>query len=209
MTQVDTSLRPFVPGTTGWSAADLDGPEIERLWFQGRHEIIDGVLTTMAPAFYAGHGRLLKLILICWDFVRAQGLKGSFVHEADIIIDESRVVRADAVYLTTEDKKHQEVARKRAGKSDPNRTRILIPPTLIIESVSMGHEQHDRRTKLRWYAEFGVKNYWILDPIECTLECRVLEGKNYRLEVSGKKSDEIRPSLFPGLHLSLPDVWQD
>ena len=36
MTLADTHVRNFEPGTTGWTAADLDRPEIERRWFAGR-----------------------------------------------------------------------------------------------------------------------------------------------------------------------------
>jgi Uma2 family endonuclease len=209
MTQVDTSLRPFVPGTTGWSAADLDDPEIERLWSEGRYEIIDGVLATMAPARYAGGRGLSNLLFACKLFVRDKGLGGWFSVEADIILEESRVVVADLLYMSDEAAKKQERVARQAGKNDSKRTRILVPPTLVVESVSLGHEQHDRLTKLRWYAEFGVPNYWILDAFNRTLECRVLEGDSYRLEASGNKSGSVSPSLFPGLAISLPEIWQD
>jgi Uma2 family endonuclease len=207
MASVDTSLRPFVPGTTGWSASDLDDPEIERLWFQGRYEIVDGALTTMPPAYFTGGEASSNLLFICQTYVREHRLGGSFAIEADIIVDDSHVFVADFVYLSANDKKLQRLATKRAGRSDPARTRILIPPTLIIESVSPGHEMHDRRTKMRWYAEFGVPNYWILDAFKKSLDCHLLEGSAYRLDVSGRSSRTIRPSLFPGLVVSLAEVW--
>lgn len=40
--------KPFEPGTTGWTAADLDDPRIEREWFRGRYEIVEGVLTLLS-----------------------------------------------------------------------------------------------------------------------------------------------------------------
>jgi len=207
MASVDTSLRPFVPGTTGWSASDLDDPEIERLWFQGRYEIVDGVLTTMAPAYFTGGEALSNLLVICHTYDREHGLGGSFPMEADIIVDESHVFVADFVYLSAKDRKLQRVATRRAGRHDPARTRILVPPTLIVESVGPGHEQHDRRTKMRWYAEFGVPNFWILDAFKKSLDCHVLEGSAYRLEASGRNSQSVSPSLFPGLKISLADLW--
>jgi len=208
MTQVDTSLRPFEPGTTGWSAADLDDPQIEKLWFQGRYEIVDGVLTKMAPAFFTGGSALANLLFVCQKHTRERGVGGSFGTEADIIMDEARVVIADAVFMAPEDNRRQEQARLQAGRNDPERTRILVPPTLIIESVSPGHEQHDRRTKLRWYAEFRVPNYWILDAFEKSLACWVLDGDTYRVEASGGNADQVRPGVFPGLVISLADVWR-
>jgi Uma2 family endonuclease len=209
MSSVDTSLRPFQPGTTGWAASDLDDPEIEKLWFQGRYEIIDGVLTTMAPAYFDENSNLLNLLFICKLYARDRHLRGKFAHDGDIIIDESRVVVCDAAWLSADDKRRQRQAMAKAGKSDSKRTRLLIPPTLVIESVSLGHERHDRKTKFRWYAEFGVKNYWILDTFKRSLECWTLDGKSYRSDAAGRDADEIRPSLFPELTISLAELWAD
>lgn len=59
MTPTGTSSRPFEPGTTGWTVHDLDDPEIERQWFEGRYEIVEGVLTKMPPAYFTGEMRCL------------------------------------------------------------------------------------------------------------------------------------------------------
>jgi Uma2 family endonuclease len=210
MNPVDTSAtlpRPFIPGTPGWAASDLDDPVVERLWFQGRYEIVNGVLTTMAPAYYSGGKATSSLQYICLRYLEDNRLAGSFGTEVDIIIDDSRVVIADTIHMSDEDEKRQAEAVLVAGRIDGERTRILVPPTLIIETISPGHERHDRITKMRWYAEFKVPNYWILDPFAKTLDCYVLDGAAYRLDSSGKGSDEISTRVFPGLVISLKRLW--
>jgi Uma2 family endonuclease len=209
MSSVETSIRPFVPGTTGWSAGDLDDPEIERLWIEGRYEIIDGVLTTMAPAYFTGGEALQRIIIACHLYLRERGRPGSFAGEAEIIIDDARVLKADAALMLPEDRKRQRRAATSAKRRDFLRTRILVPPTLIIESVSPGHELHDRQTKFRWYAEFQVPNYWILDAFKKSLTCWVLEGETYRQDAAGHGSKQVRPSLFPGLTISLGQIWEE
>jgi hypothetical protein len=200
-----TQSRLFQPGTTGWSAADLDEPEIERQWFSGSYEIVEGVLTTMPPAYFIGGEVLQRLIYFVISHI---GLKaGSFSTEVDIVVDDIRIARADAVFLTPAEKRRQEQAALAAGREDPRRTRILIPPTLIIECVSPGHEAHDEKTKRRWYAEFGVPNYWILDPFKQTLTCLILRDGAYQNDANGAGNQELRPSLFPGLLLRLAEVW--
>ena len=208
-TTADTSPKPFEPGTTGWTASDLDDPAIEREWFRGRYEIVEGVLTKRPPAYFTGGESLFKLMVQVHQHCEAHGPKGSFATEVDIVIDEPRVAVSDAVFLTAEQRVRQDEASRRAGKKDAERTRILIPPLLIIESTSPGHELHDRRTKLRWYAEFGVANYWILDAFDRKLDCYVLESGNYRSDQSGGQSDELRPSAFPGLAIRLSELWHD
>ena len=207
MTSVAASSRPFVPGTTGWTARDLEDPAIEDQWFQGRYEIIDGVLTTMPPAYFHGNRSLQQLVFILKTSLTARGLPNDFSTEVDLIIDEDRVVVADAVWLTPEDQRLQDEAARRAGKADPKRTRVLVPPTLVIESVSPGHERHDERTKRRWYAEFGVPNYWILDGFARSVKCLVREGSEYRVDAEGRDSADLRPSLFAGLNIPLAQLW--
>jgi Uma2 family endonuclease len=208
MVRREVEDRPFVPGTTGWTASDLDDPEIERQWFAGHYEIIEGVLTTMPPAYYAGHGSLGNLIFCLQQHLKSKRRPTAFGQDIDMVMAEGRVVRADAMYLTKDDKQAQAKAARRLHRRDVNRTRILVPPTLIIESISPGHEQHDESTKRRWYAEFGVPNYWLLNGFDRTLRCLKLHRGAYQLDATGRGKGRLRPSLFSGLVISLTDVWE-
>jgi Uma2 family endonuclease len=208
MNEMLTAIRPFKPGTTGWTASDLDDPAIERKWFEGHYEIIEGVLTTMPPAYFAGGNAAANLIYVLKSHSRANGLGWRFATEADIVIDELRVPRVDGVMLTPGDSKTQERAARASGKVDSKRVRILVPPTLVIESVSPGHELHDTRTKKAWYCEFGVPNYWIVDAYRKTMDCFVLSGKRYAVQSKGKKNQVLKDLAFSGLEIPLQEIWE-
>jgi Uma2 family endonuclease len=135
------------------------------------------------------------------------GLKGDFTGEDDLVLARKRVVRPDASYMTPEDQKLQQEANARRGKPELKYGRILVPPTLIIESVSPGHEAHDQETKRQWYAEAGVRNYWLVNGYAQTLECLVLEGKEYRVDQMGRGNEQVRPRLFEGLVIELGQLW--
>jgi len=204
-----TSSRLLVPGTTGWSAQDLDDPQIERQWENSHYEIIEGVLTEMAPGYYDGGAALANLEQLILDFVRNSNLRGRFTHETDFILSSRRVVKPDSVFMTPQDERRQKKANAKLPKPKLIYGRLLPPPTLCIESVSLGHEAHDRETKRARYAEFGVPNYWLLDAHERTLECLVLKGASYGVDQAGQFKDTIRPTLFPGLKFRLSDIWLD
>jgi Uma2 family endonuclease len=125
-----------------------------------------------------------------------------------LIIDEERVVKADAVWMTPQEWARQVEASRSAGRADPDRTRIMVPPSLIIESVSPGHERHDHRVKRKWYAEFGVPNSWLMNAYERTLECLVLDGADYRVDQAARDTSDVRPGMFPGLVIPLTEVWR-
>ena len=204
-----TRSKRFKPGTTGWTADDLDNPRVEAEWVHGRYEIIEGVLTTMPAAYFEGGVAITKLIFAVMTHLRANNIPGEFATELDIVIDPSRVVKADAAYLTRDDTRRQREAATAAGRADVQRTRILVPPTLVIESVSPGHERHDEQTKRRWYAEFGVGHYWLLNSFQHTLRCLTRHGSEYRDDAAGRDSESVRPSAFPGLVILLSDVWAE
>ncbi len=207
MTLTAAPTKVFKPGTTGWTAADLDDSQIEAHWMRGSYEIVEGVLTTMPPAYFAGGKSLFTLMYVVRSHQKGQNLPGDFSMEVDIVIDDERVAKADAVWMTASEQKRQAQAARRAGKPDPERTRILVPPSLIIESVSPGHESHDRKTKRRWYADYGVPHYWILDAYAKRLECLVLERGRYRVEASAKGNQTVRSRLFSALVIRLSELW--
>ena len=84
-------VRPFKPGTTGWTVQDLDDPRIARKWFRGRYEIVEGVLTTMPPAYFAGGNGLFNLLHRVKNHMEQHQLSGRFATEVDLVVDEVRV----------------------------------------------------------------------------------------------------------------------
>ena len=210
MSAPTTLSRPFEVGTTGWTADLLDDPQIERLWDQGRFEIIEGVLTSMPAARYDGQKGLRRLTDAVERFLRDQGRSEEFVFEVDLILSNVRVPKADAILMTPEDERRQrEEHARRGGTRKFVYGRIVVPPTVLIESVSEGHEHHDQILKRRWYAQAKVPNYWIFDAVGRSLECLILDAMagTYRCDQSGRDNDVLRPSAFPGLELQLGQFW--
>jgi Uma2 family endonuclease len=202
-----TTEREFKPGSTGWTVDDLNDPLIERLWEQNHYEIVEGVLAEMPPAYFDGHGALMRLMMVVQKHLDKRGIKGDWGSEVDFIVNVERLAKPDAMLLVQGDLRRQAALNAKLGKKGTKYGRIRVAPTLLIESVSIGHEKHDRSLKRRWYAEFGVKNYWILDAFRKTLECLILEHGHYKLDVMGRKSEKVRPCSFPGLVISLGKIW--
>ena len=210
MTLLDDELdvKRFEVGTTGWTADDLDDPAIERLWDAGRHEISDGVLTTMPAARLDDGNAIVNLIFLLKAHAQVVNLDGKFSIETDVILAQMRVPRVDAVYFTAAQLAAQVTANQMGKKRSGKYGRARVVPELIIENVSPGHEAHDRVTNRRWYQEARVPHYWLLDAYGRTLETLVLNAAGeYETQQLGTEDDEVRPSLFPGLVIPLRQVW--
>jgi hypothetical protein len=80
-------------------------------------------------------------------------------------------------------------------------------PDLVVGIVSPSSLRYDRVTKLRWYAQLGVPEYWIVDPSARTLERLVLREGIYGIAESLADEDVLRPESFEGLELPLAKLW--
>jgi Uma2 family endonuclease len=196
------------PGTMGWSIEDLSDPAVRFLWEEGRYEILDGVLTIMPPAYFRGGKVVDNLKFLLRSYFRAANVRASFSGEVDVAFAPDRVIRADGVVVSGDDLPKFESLTFDPPHTDWQDHELILPPTIIIESVSKGHEAHDRVTKRKWYAEFKVPHYWIVDGFARTLECLRLENEQYILDAMGKQNEILQPSGFSGLTIPLQDVWE-
>jgi Uma2 family endonuclease len=197
------------PGTMGWTASEMEDPVLRRLWDAGRYEILDGVLAIMPAAFYLGGECAATLGYLLRSFLRERKIAASFSFEVDIQISELRLLRADVVAVFGDDLPKFRAMTFAGPNKDWRKHALVIPPTMIIESVSQGHEAHDRKTKRTWYAEFGVKHYWIVDAFSQSLECLLLKDGSYADDGNGKAADLVSPASLPGLTIPLSEVWGD
>ncbi len=81
-------------------------------------------------------------------------------------------------------------------------------PDLVVEIVSPSSQRYDRVTKLRWYAQLGVPEYWLVDGTARTLERLVLRDGTYVIAASLAEDETFRPESFEGLEIPLSNLWE-
>ncbi len=87
----------------------------------------------------------------------------------------------------------------------------LGAPDLIIEIVSPKNLRRDVKDKFELYQQYGVREYWIVNPNEEYVNVFVLdENGKYRLVGMYPGDDEIPVNIFNGeFALDLKDVFVD
>ncbi len=69
-------------------------------------------------------------------------------------------------------------------------------PDLVVEVLSQGSRRHDAVTKLAWYLQYGVREYWLVDPIGQTVDIRVLpDGDGRTFEGDERVVSAVLPQL--------------
>lgn len=86
-------------------------------------------------------------------------------------------------------------------------THISGAPDLMVEVLSVSSAYRDRIEKKRIYAEFGVREYWIVDADQKLLEAFDLTGEVPVLRAAVAGSAVFEPNAFPGLKIPLSELW--
>ena len=122
----------------------------------------------MSPAPSEPHQEaVVMLIYYLVNYVKLRGLGTVLTEPFDVELSVNNVVQPDVLVLLKENR-YKSVS-----------TRIIGAPDLVVEVASPGTSRFDRKQKSRAYAEAGVKEYWIVHPLEYTVEVFVLEAGKY------------------------------
>jgi Uma2 family endonuclease len=111
------------------------------------------------------------------------------------------------LFLTPEQERQQQQEEAKQRIDPDGYCPVFAMPLLIVESLSVGHEDHDHVTKRAWYEKAGVPHYWLLTPHERSLVCLRLPDKVYIEEASGRDADSVRPAIFGGVSIPLAELW--
>ncbi len=141
---------------------------------------------------------ILRLALFLSQMARQHGGK-AFLSPVDLVLSPRVVFIPDVCFYGREKMASGDVER------DPKRLRVA--PDLIVEIISPSTASRDRVLKFRRYAEFGVGNYWLVDPQERTLQAFQLQSGAYAEEAVLTNADAFAPALFPGATWALSELF--
>ncbi len=172
--------------------------EVNALEDAKNYEIYDGELFEMPSPSLLHQDIILKIAALFLIWAAKFGGK-PFLSPVDLYINDQKYLIPDLVFYTKQSLENSEVLR------DPKR--LHIAPDVIVEIVSPSTERNDRVRKVKAYAEFGVKNYWIIDPENKTLEALELRDGIYSIVDSLEDEEQFTPKGFPELVVELRTLW--
>ena len=85
----------------------------------------------------------------------------------------------------------------------------LGAPDLIIEILSPSNNRVELQNKYELYEEFGVREYWVIHPVECTLLVYTLIDGRYQSSKLFTTGDKIQSTFLPGFVLDLEEVFSE
>jgi len=80
-------------------------------------------------------------------------------------------------------------------------------PDLVVEVISPGTEEVDRGEKYLEYARAGVREYWLVDPEERTVEIYTLKGSAFVLLGKHRSGEAAFSKLLSGFEVKVEEIF--
>ena len=160
-----------------------------------RYELLEGELVEMVSPTSRHQIVSLNLLRILDPHCRAHNLGIMLTAPLDVILSRNVVLQPDILFIS------------QARKTELIGERITGAPDLVIEILSPTTSARDLNQKRKLYARHGVKEYWIVDPDDETIEVQRLQGKFFSTTAIFEKGQSLASPTFEGLSVDVGEVF--
>jgi Uma2 family endonuclease len=158
-----------------------------------RCEIVEGELFMMSSPSWEHQDVSRNLELLLHHHVQAKKLGKIFDAPLDVVLNDENIVQPDIVFLAKEN--FRLLQKKQHG--------IMGVPDLVVEIISPASFYRDVHEKKEIYERFQIKEYWIVDPGNRTVEVFFLENGKYRLFAFAGGSGKVQSKILEGFEVDV------
>jgi Uma2 family endonuclease len=161
-------------------------------------ELLDGLLIALATPTSFHAGIEADIMALLWNFLR--GKKGKvYGSELGVRLFPQEADKKDQVAIEPDISVILDTSRITKQGYDG-------APDFVIEILSPSSRREDRIGKFNRYQEAGVKEYWIIDPDDRTVQVNLLESGKYVVSMYGE--EKVPVATLPGCEIDFAEVFQ-
>ena len=168
-----------------------------------RVELIDGIIYDISPAPSRVHQKIVSELTITIGSYLRQNKKPCEIYTApfDVVLIEEGHDEKQATNVVQPD------ISIICDKKKLTERGCVGAPEMVIEVVSENNPAHDYIRKLNLYTQFGVKEYWIVNPYEQNIFVYVYRPETgYSYPKVYTFNDKIKVSLFEDLMIDFSQI---
>lgn len=159
------------------------------------YQLIGGkLIMTPAPTTYH-QGISMRLELKLATFVIEKDLGMVYYAPVDVYLEETENYQPDIIYIS----------KDRLHIIEP--AMVKGAPDLIIEILSPSTAYYDLREKFKVYARHGVKEYWIVDPHEQSIEVYRGEEGEFKQIQRVEKEGKVQSVVLRCFEVEIKDIF--
>jgi Uma2 family endonuclease len=163
-----------------------------------RYELFEGeVFVSRAPGL--PHQRVLTNLLVLFELHLKKHPLARVWPNPGVIFDNFNAAIPDIVIVSNE---HIEAIA--SGE------KVTGAPDLVIEIVSPGveNERRDRTVKRQAYSKFGVREYWVVDRYQQTIEIYRLAEGQLMLATTLATNNQLSTPLLPEFTVQVGQIFE-
>jgi Uma2 family endonuclease len=159
-----------------------------------RFEIIGGVRYDFLSSPKVVHQEILGNYYYAFQNACSQEGK-TYLAPLDVHFDEDNIVQPDIIYISRDN-----LGIVRDGF-------VFGVPDLLVEILSKSTGQRDKTIKKALYEKYGVKEYWLTDPVYRIVEQFVLTDGKYIFAATLTEEDQLISLTVPCLSIALESIF--
>lgn len=159
-----------------------------------RYELIGGAIVVTASPTRMHQALIGRVFRLLDDHASAHDLGWVYVAPLDIHLGPYDVVQPDVVFIRRA-RKHVLIDNGTTGA-----------PDLVVEILSPSTRSRDLGEKLDLYARAGVKEYWVIDPDDRSLQLYAPQGDKYVLVP--QNGPVVRSLCLPRLEIDVTRLFR-
>ncbi len=176
--------------TTKYTYEDyLNTPEGER------YELLDGELILVASPNEGHQMASVNLVSLMNPYVKARELGWVFHAPLDIVFSDAEVVQPDLMFISKERERIRTAANVRGA------------PDLVVEILSPSSLKRDWEYKRELYAKYGVREYWIADPVHKMVSVMLLKDGVLELAGTYVEGDTLTSAALEGFSVGVGEIF--
>lgn len=167
--------------------------QYEALPEEKRVEVFDGIIYDMASPSQIHQTLSMELSNILYNYIKnKKGACQVFCAPFDVKLSDNplTIVQPDIMVICDKDK----LDEKRCNGA----------PDFIIEIVSSGNPADDYIRKLYYYKNYGVREYWIVDPRRKTITVNYFEENMLNIQYSFEAT--IKVNIYDDLFINFAEI---
>jgi len=161
-----------------------------------RYELYDGEVIVVALPFPRHQRVAMHIGYVLQDY---ESRSGGIVFDSpiDIVFSQYNVIQPDVTFF-----------RKERRHLIDMLAATRVRPDLAVEVLSRSTEARDRGRKMAMLAKYEVPEYWIVEPVNNTLEMYSLRDTAYALVGVYGDGDEVVSPTLPGLSFNTSAIFE-
>ena len=150
-------------------------------------ELVDGVFTVSDAPFVPHQRVVFQLARALHDHVDQTGAGEVFVSPIDVILDRERplVLQPDVLFISRD-------------RSHLVKEQIEGPPDLVVEVLSPNPRIGRLEDRVRWFAEYGVREVWVYRQPDRRLDIVTCRGGVPAGTISFARHVPLHSAVLPG-----------